>query len=115
FVPLGRRHWTIEASSGYGWFRTDSGQRRHVFLPDLQIQLHSGTDPVQAYVGGGGGLGIVHVDSNYTTNAALTASGGVRLRLTNRWGFAGELRLRSFDLFQGTTKELTFALFQRLD
>ncbi len=115
FVPLGQRHWMIEAATSYGWFRSDSGQRRHVFLPELELQLHTGTGPVQGYVGGGGGLGIVKVDSTYSTNVAAIASAGLRLRVSRRVGLVTELRLRSYDLFRGTTKELTFGLFQRLE
>jgi hypothetical protein len=113
-VPLGRNHWLVEAGGGYGWYRTADGDLRHVFIPELQLQLQAGPRGLQPYVGGGGGLAFTKVDSTTTTKLTASAAAGLRIMLGS-WGVAGEVRFRSMPLFDKGSHELTFSLFRQLE
>lgn len=113
-VPLGRNHWLIEPGAAYAWYRSADGDLRHVFIPEIQLQLQAGPRMLQPYVGGGGGLAFTRVDS--TTTSKLTASAAVGLRLlVGSWGLAGEARFRSLHLFDRGTRELTVSVFRQLE
>ena len=113
-VPLGRNHWLIEAGAAYAWYRSADDDLRHVFIPEIQLQLQAGPRMLQPYVGGGGGLAFTRVDS--TTTSKLTASAAVGLRLlVGSWGLAGEARFRSLHLFDRGTRELTVSVFRQLE
>ena len=113
-VPLGRNHWLIEPGGGYGWYRTADGDLRHVFIPEVQLQLQAGPRGLQPYVGGGGGLAFTHVDSTTTTKLTASAAVGLRVMLGS-WGIAGEARFRSLHLFDKGSRELTVSLFRQLE
>ena len=113
-VPLGRRNWLLEPGAAYVWYRADDGSRRHLFVPEVQVQLQVGPPGIQPYVGVGGGLATTRVDTVRTTKLTASAAAGLRL-LLGGWGIAGELRVRSLSLFQGTTRELTVSLFRKLE
>ena len=113
-VPLGRNHWLLEGGAAYTWYRTAAGDLRHVFIPELQLQLQAGPRKLQPYVGGGGGLAFTRVDS--TTVTKLTASAAVGLRvMLGSWGIAGEARFRSLHLFDRAPRELTVSIFRQLE
>ena len=113
-VPLGRKHWLLEGGAAYAWYRAADGDLRHLFLPEVQLQLQGGPRAVQPYVGGGGGLAFTRVDS--TTTTKLTASAAVGLRLyAGGWGIGGEIRFRSLTLFDRSPRELTISIFRQLE
>lgn len=113
-VPLGRNHWLVEPGGSYGWYRTVDGDLRHVFIPEIQLQLQAGPRGVQPYVGGGGGLAFTHVDSTTTTKLTASAAVGLRIMLGS-WGIAGEARFRALHLFDKGSRELTVSLFRQLE
>jgi len=113
-VPLGRNHWLIEPGGSYGWYRTADGDLRHVFIPEVQLQLQAGPRGLQPYIGGGGGLAFTHVDSTTTTKLTASAAAGLRIMLGS-WGIAGEARFRSLHLFDKGSRELTVSLFRQLE
>lgn len=113
-VPLGRNHWLVEPGGSYGWYRTGNGDLRHVFIPEVQLQLQAGPRGLQPYVGGGGGLAFTHVDSTTTTKLTASAAAGLRIMLGS-WGIAGEARFRSLHLFDKGSRELTVSLFRQLE
>ena len=113
-VPLGRNHWLIEPGGSYGWYRTADGDLRHVFIPEVQLQLQAGPRGLQPYVGGGGGLAFTHVDSTTTTKLTASAAAGLRIMLGS-WGIAGEARFRSLHLFDKGSRELTVSVFRQLE
>jgi hypothetical protein len=110
-VPLGPRHWLVEPGVSYGWYKGSSGQRRHVLVTEVQLQVQSGTWPLQPYLGIGGGLGFTHVDSTMQARLTLSASAGVRADLMESLGVLGELRLRRLALFRDWTREVTIGLY----
>jgi len=113
-VPLGRNHWLIEPGGSYGWYRTADGDLRHVFIPEVQLQLQAGPRGLQPYIGGGGGLAFTHVDSTTTTKLTASAAAGLRIMLGS-WGIAGEARFRSLHLFDKGSRELTVSVFRQLE
>jgi hypothetical protein len=113
-VPLGRNHWLVEPGGSYGWYRTADGDLRHVFIPEVQLQLQAGPRGLQPYVGGGGGLAFTHVDSTTTTKLTASAAAGLRIMLGS-WGIAGEARFRSLHLFDKGSREFTVSLFRQLE
>lgn len=110
-APLGVRHWLLEPSMGYGWYHGVDSLLHHVLLMEMQVQVQAGRDPVRPYVGVGGGLSALRIDSTTHLQLTFSASGGVRLRLLRDLGVAGEVRVRRHDLFGGWTRELTVGLF----
>jgi hypothetical protein len=110
-MPLGQRRWLVEAGVSYGWYKGGLGQRRHVFITELQLQAHSGARLLQPYLGIGGGLGLTQVDSSLQTRATLSASAGMRADLTESLGVLGELRLRQLGFFRDWTRELTMGVY----
>lgn len=113
-VPLGRNHWLVEPGGGYGWYRTADGDLRHVFLPEVQLQLQAGPRGLQPYVGGGGGLAFTKADSTTTTKLTASAAVGLRIMLGS-WGIAGEARFRSLHFFDKPPREFTISLFRQLE
>jgi hypothetical protein len=110
-APLGVRRWLLEPGVSYGWYRGDAGQRRHVFVAELQLQAQSGTAPLQPYLGVGGGFGLTRVDSATSARLTLSASAGLRWSVLDDVGVVGELRLRRLAFFQGWARELTAGLY----
>jgi hypothetical protein len=119
-APLGTHHWLLEPSLEYGWYRADSGQRHHVFVPEMQLQVQGGTSPVQPYAGVGGGFALNGGDSTATgrnpisLHLTFSAGVGIRLAIAQGLGLVGELRVRRLALFRGWTRELTAGLFAAL-
>ncbi|HJP56920.1 MAG TPA: hypothetical protein VJ847_07840 [Gemmatimonadales bacterium] len=113
-VPLGRNHWLVEGGAGYAWYRAADGDLRHLFVPELQLQLQVGPRAVQPYVGAGGGLALTRVDSTTTTKLTASAAVGVRL-YAGGWGIGGEIRFRSRTVFDQSPRELTISLFRQLE
>ncbi len=112
----------LEASVGYGRYRIDSGQRRHLLVAEAQVQVQTGGNQrAQLFAGVGGGLGVRRSDSTashprgtFPVNLTFSASAGGRLLIAQNWGAVGELRLRRITLFRGWTRELTVGLFVTL-
>jgi len=113
-VPLGRNHWLLEGGAAYAWYRTSDGDLRHVFIPELQVQVQAGPRMLQPYVGGGGGLAFTRVDSSTVTKLTASAAVGLRVMLGS-WGIAGEARFRSLHLFDRAPRELTVSIFRQLE
>jgi hypothetical protein len=113
-VPLGRNHWLLEGGAAYAWYRTADDDLRHVFMPELQLQLQAGPRMLQPYVGGGGGLAFTRVDSSTVTKLTASAAVGLRVMLGS-WGIAGEARFRSLHLFDRAPRELTVSIFRQLE
>ena len=116
-VPLGTDHWLVEPSLGFGWYRGDSGQRRHLVVSEVQVQAQTGGPQMQPYAGVGGGLawsaGTPTPSGRHPIVLHLTfsAGAGIRVAVAPGWGLVGELRLRQLALFRGWTRELTAGLF----
>ena len=113
-VPLGRNHWLLEGGAAYAWYRAADGDLRHLFVPELQVQLQAGPRMLQPYVGGGGGLAFTRVDSSTVTKLTASAAVGLRVMLGS-WGIAGEARIRSLHLFDRAPRELTVSIFRQLE
>lgn len=110
-VPLGMEHWLVEPNVSYGRFEGSTGQRQHVFVAEVQVQLQSGISPVRPYLGVGGGMALNRVDSTLHVRPTVSADVGVRADLAESFGVLGELRLRRLGLFQGWTREITVGVY----
>jgi hypothetical protein len=109
-APLGVHRWLLESSGGYGWYHGTDALLHHLLLGEMQLQLQLGADPVQPYVGVGGGLAARRVDSTTRVQVTFSTAAGLRLGILRNLGVVGEVRLRRHDLFEGWTRELTVGL-----
>jgi hypothetical protein len=116
-VPLGTDHWWIEPSWSYESFRSDSGQLRHVFVSEVQIQAHTSTPRAQPYAGVGGGFTLsagtpTHSGAHpIVAHLTFSAGAGLRVAVAESWGVVGDFRVRRLTLFRGWSSELTAGVF----
>ena len=86
-----------------------------LFIPEAQLQYRWNVGRVSPYVGGGIGLAIVRSAVHDETDPALSAAAGARVRLTERVGLLGEMRLRGIEWgFTGSVAEWSAGLSWRL-
>ncbi len=86
-----------------------------VFMPEAQLQYRWNVGRVSPYVGGG--IGTARVKSDFRTDwdTTLSVAVGTGVRLTERLGVTGELRIRGHELdFVGTTADISAGLTWRL-
>jgi Outer membrane protein beta-barrel domain len=108
-------HLILEPGFTYFGYRPAGAPfRTYVLAPELQLQLQLTPARVRPYVGAGLGFAYQDTDTTHHTDLALTAAGGVRVSLDERWGFQGEVRLRSIDPWHGSTTEWTVGLSRRI-
>jgi hypothetical protein len=86
-----------------------------LFLPEAQLQYRWGLGRISPYVGGGIGAALVRSDFHTDWDPTLSVAAGTGVRLTERVGITGEVRLRGHEWrFTGTTAELSAGLVWRL-
>jgi hypothetical protein len=86
-----------------------------LFIPEAQVQYRWNIGRVSPYVGGGIGMAIVRSTFRDDIDPTLSAGGGARVKLTERVGLLGEMRLRGIEWgFVGSVAEWTVGLSWRL-
>jgi opacity protein-like surface antigen len=86
-----------------------------LFMPEAQLQYHWNLGRVSPYVGAGIGTAMVKSDFHTDWDPTLSFGAGTGVRLTDRLGVTGELRLRGHEWrFTGTTAEISAGLVWRL-
>ena len=86
-----------------------------LFMPEAQLQYRWGAGRLAPYVGGGLGAALVKSDLHSDWDPTLSFAVGTGVRLTERLGLTGELRLRGHEWdFVGTTAEISAGLAWRL-
>lgn len=79
----------------------------------LQAQAHFGR--LYPYLGLGGGRAFQVGGPDPRQHAwTLHGVGGFRITVSNKWGFRGELRVRTVDPFHGTTADFTAGIVRYL-
>ncbi len=106
-------HIVLETRGLVAWPEQRSG-RSTLFVPEAQIQYRWNIARFSPYVGAGGGLAMVrsHIRTNW--DSTLSVAGGTGIRLTDRVGVMGELRLRGIDSFAASTAEWSVGMTWRL-
>jgi opacity protein-like surface antigen len=82
-----------------------------LIAPDVQVQYRWNLARFSPFVGGG--VGFALIKPSFRTDWDLTTSiaGGTLVRLTDRLGLIGEVRVRGFELdYVGSTGEVSFGL-----
>lgn len=88
--------------------RPDDPAMSTAIIPEAQVQLSLPFTAVNPYMGMG--LGVSVLDTSAGTNADLTISGalGVKVWLSDRWGMMAEFRGRGLGIdFENTSAEYT--------
>ena len=82
-----------------------------LFMPEAQLRYNWKVGRVAPYVGGGIGTALVKSSFHTDWDPTLSMAAGAGVRLTDRLGLKGELRLRGHEWrFAGTTTELSTGL-----
>jgi hypothetical protein len=86
-----------------------------LFMPEAQLQYRWRAGRVSPYIGGGIGTALVKSDFHSDWDPTLSVAVGTGVRLTDRLGVTGELRLRGHEWrFVGTTAEISAGLAWRI-
>jgi opacity protein-like surface antigen len=89
--------------------------RSTLFIPEAHLQYHWNLGRFSPYVGGGIGTALVKSRFHTDWDVALSTAVGTSVRLTDRVGLTGELRLRGHEMdFAGSTAEFSVGLAWRL-
>jgi hypothetical protein len=107
------RHVVLEAQSLLAWPEQQSGPST-LFVPEAQLQYRWNVARFSPYVGGGAGLALTQSPVRTDWDSTLSASVGTGIRLTERVGLKGELRLRGIDRFAASTAEWSLGMAWRL-
>lgn len=100
------RFVVFEIGAEYFTYRTASGTRARLLLPELSVQGMARVGRVAPYLGGGLGLAIVITGTGEDV-FTLHGVAGVRYRLSSTTGLRAEVRLRSLDPFTGSMGAMT--------
>lgn len=85
-----------------------------LIVPEAQLQYRWNFARVSPYVGGGIGLAVVRSAFHDEVDPALSAAAGAHIRLSERVGLIGEMRLRGVEWrFTGTVAEWSAGLAWR--
>jgi hypothetical protein len=98
-------HVVLETRSLFAWPGQQSGAST-LFVPEAQLQYRWNVARLSPYVGGGAGLAMTksHVRTDWDPTFSLSAGSGIRL--TERFGLVGELRIRGIERrFAASTAE----------
>ena len=106
-------HLVLETRGLFAWPDQQSG-RSTLFIPEAQLQYRWNLARFSPFVGGGGGFARVSSPLRTDWDATLSIAGGTGIRLTDRVGLIGEMRLRGIDNFTGTTAEWSVGMTWRL-
>jgi hypothetical protein len=86
-----------------------------LLIPEAQVQYRWKVGRVSPYVGGGVGLALRRATFDDDTDPTLSAAGGAHVKLTERVGLLGEMRLRGIKWdFAGSIAEWSVGLAWRL-
>ncbi len=88
--------------------------RSTLFVPEAQLQYRWTIARFSPYVGGGGGLAMRQSPIRTNWESTLSVAGGTGIRLTDRIGLLGELRLRGINNFAASTAEWSVGMTWRL-
>ena len=81
------------------------------FVPEAQLQYRWNVARFSPYVGGGGGVAMVKSPFRTEWDPTFSVSAGTGVRLTERVGVIGELRLRGIERrFTGSTAEWSLGM-----
>ena len=106
-------HVVLETRGLFAWPDQQSG-RSTLFIPEAQIQYRWNIARFTPFVGGGGGFARVSSPVRTDWDTTLSVAGGTGVRLTERVGLMGELRLRGIDNFAASTAEWSVGMTWRL-
>jgi opacity protein-like surface antigen len=106
-------HVVLETRGLFAWPDQTSG-RSTMFIPEAQLQYRWNIARFSPFVGGGAGFARVSSPVRTDWDTTLSLAGGTGIRLTDRMGVIGELRLRGIDNFAASTAEWTVAMTWRL-
>jgi hypothetical protein len=106
-------HVVFEARGLFAWPDQTSG-RSTLFIPEAQLQYRWNIARFSPFVGGGAGFARVSSPVRTDWDTTLSVAGGTGIRLTDRMGVIGELRLRGIDDFAASTAEWTVGMTWRL-
>lgn len=99
------RGLAVEGNLLFAWPEQQFGGSR-ITAADAHLQYHWRLARVRPFVGGGLGFMLTRADFISKNQFTLSAAGGARFDITDRWSMLGELRLRGIDEFAGSTAEL---------
>lgn len=84
-------------------------------VPEVQVQYRWRVARITPYVGAGGGLALVKSPFRTDWDSTVSVAAGTGVRLTDRVGMLGELRLRGIERrFTGSTAEWSLGMTWRL-
>ena len=106
-------HMVLETRGLVAWPDQQSG-RSTLFVPEAQLQYRWSIARFTPFVGGGGGFARVSSPFRTDWDPTLSVAGGTGVRLTDRVGLMGELRLRGIDNFAASTAEWSVGMTWRL-
>ena len=103
-------HVALEARGLFARPEQQSGPAA-LFAPDLQLQYRWNVARFSPYVGGGVGFAAIKSDFRTDWDATTSVAAGTGVRLTDRVGVFGEVRIRGFEWdFVGSTGEFSAGL-----
>jgi len=106
-------HVVLETRALFAWPDQRFG-RSTLFIPETQLQYRWNIARFTPFVGGGGGFAMVRSAFHTDWDTTLSVAGGTGIRLTDRVGLIGELRLRGIDNFAASTAEWSVGMTWRL-
>jgi hypothetical protein len=107
-------HLVLETRGLLAWPDQQSGPSTF-FVPEAQLQYRWNVARFSPYVGGGGGVAMVKSPFRTEWDSTLSVSAGTGVRLSERVGITGELRLRGIEpRFTGSTAEWSLGMAWRL-
>lgn len=95
----------IQPNLGYFTYTTSFGHRASWLFPEIGVQVQGHLGRVRPYVGAGLGGGGQSLGNPGKWEATLHAAGGMRMRLSGRWGLQAEVRYRSVRPWSGHTAD----------
>jgi hypothetical protein len=107
------RHVVLETRGLLAWPDETFG-RSTLFIPEAQLQYRWNIARFTPFVGGGGGFARRSSPFHSDWDTTLSVAGGTGIRLTDRVGVLGELRLRGIDDFAASTAEWSVGMTWRL-
>lgn len=111
-IPSGRI-FVIEPGIGFFRYENQLGETISYLLPEVSIQVEPPRGTIRPYFGIGAGF-TEFLSGRGSTYATMHAATGVRVALTEGWGFRGDIRARTIDPFRQSTLDFTVGVSKRL-
>lgn len=111
-IPVGR-NLVLEPALGYLTYVAQSDRRRHLLLPEIQIQAQVYGERVRPYLGAGFGASWALLPGEDQGDLTLSGAGGARVLLGTAWMVRGELRVRVIDPWGATTADWGLGVSRR--